>query len=159
ANNHVLDFGRRGLAETLNTLAGAGLRAAGAGRDMAQAQRAAMVSLAGRGRVGVVSCGTGSSGIPPPWAAGASRSGVDLLPSLSVRQAGLLSDRAQADRRPGDIAVISLHWGPNWGYEVGRDEIAFAHRLVDGGVDLVHGHSSHHPRPIEVYRGKLILYG
>jgi poly-gamma-glutamate capsule biosynthesis protein CapA/YwtB (metallophosphatase superfamily) len=35
----------------------------------------------------------------------------------------------------------------------------FAHRLVDGGVDLVHGHSSHHPRPLEVYRGHLILYG
>ena len=39
------------------------------------------------------------------------------------------------------------------------DQIRFAHRLIDGGVDVVHGHSSHHPRPIEVYRGKLILYG
>ena len=38
-------------------------------------------------------------------------------------------------------------------------QIRFAHRLIDGGVDLVHGHSSHHPRPIEVYRKKLILYG
>ena len=35
----------------------------------------------------------------------------------------------------------------------------FAHRLIDDGVDLIHGHSSHHPRPIEVYCGKLILYG
>ena len=35
----------------------------------------------------------------------------------------------------------------------------FAHWLVDGGVDIVHGHSSHHPRPIEVYRDRLILYG
>jgi poly-gamma-glutamate synthesis protein (capsule biosynthesis protein) len=26
-------------------------------------------------------------------------------------------------------------------------------------VDIVHGHSSHHVRPIEIYRGKLILYG
>ena len=38
-------------------------------------------------------------------------------------------------------------------------QIRFAHRLIDAGVDVVHGHSSHHPRPIEVYRGKLILYG
>jgi poly-gamma-glutamate synthesis protein (capsule biosynthesis protein) len=37
--------------------------------------------------------------------------------------------------------------------------IEFAHRLVDGGVDIVHGHSSHHVRPIEIYRDKLILYG
>ena len=39
------------------------------------------------------------------------------------------------------------------------DQVRFARRLIDGGVDLVHGHSSHHPRPIEVFRGKLILYG
>src|SRR5258705_2869413 len=37
--------------------------------------------------------------------------------------------------------------------------VRFAHRLIDGGVDIVHGHSSHHPRPIEVYRNRLILYG
>ena len=54
---------------------------------------------------------------------------------------------------------MSVHWGSNWGYGVSSEEIAFAHRLVDGGVDVVHGHSSHHPRPIEVYHGKLILYG
>ena len=159
ANNHVLDFGPAGLAETLDTLAGAGLRAAGAGRDAAEARRVAEVRLPGRGRVSVVSCGTVSSGIPPQWAAGVSRPGVDLLPSLSSQVADQVADRARAAGHPGDIAVISLHWGSNWGYEVGREQVAFAHRLIEGGVDLVHGHSSHHPRPIEVYRGKLILYG
>ena len=159
ANNHVLDFGQNGLAETLATLARAGLPSAGAGLDAAGAQRAAVVSLANGGRVTVTSCGTASSGIPRAWAAGARRPGVHLLPSLSRQAADRVASRAQAGRRPGDLAVISLHWGPNWGYEVRRDEVAFAHRLIDDGVDLVHGHSSHHPRPIEVYRGKLILYG
>jgi poly-gamma-glutamate capsule biosynthesis protein CapA/YwtB (metallophosphatase superfamily) len=159
ANNHVLDFGRRGLAETLETLAGAGLRTAGAGRDATAARRVAAVGLAGGGRVIVVSCGTGSSGIPPRWAAGVSRPGVDLLPGLSRQVTDEISGRVRAHRQPGDIAVISLHWGSNWGYDVGREQVAFAHRLIEGGVDLVHGHSSHHPRPVEVYRGKLILYG
>jgi poly-gamma-glutamate synthesis protein (capsule biosynthesis protein) len=159
ANNHVLDFGRSGLAETLDTLAGAGLRTAGAGRDAAAARQVAAVGLAGGGHVSVVSCGTGSSGIPPQWAADASRPGVDLLPGLSRQVADEISSRVRARRRPGDIAVISLHWGSNWGYDVGREQVAFAHRLIEGGVDLVHGHSSHHPRPVEVYRGKLILYG
>jgi poly-gamma-glutamate synthesis protein (capsule biosynthesis protein) len=31
--------------------------------------------------------------------------------------------------------------------------------LIDGGADVVYGHSSHHPRPFEIYHGKLILYG
>jgi poly-gamma-glutamate synthesis protein (capsule biosynthesis protein) len=54
---------------------------------------------------------------------------------------------------------MSIHWGSNWGYDVGGEQVRFAHRLIDGGVDIVHGHSSHHPRPIEVYRKRLILYG
>jgi poly-gamma-glutamate synthesis protein (capsule biosynthesis protein) len=29
----------------------------------------------------------------------------------------------------------------------------------DHGIDVVHGHSSHHPRPIEIYSGKVMLYG
>jgi len=52
-----------------------------------------------------------------------------------------------------------MHWGDNWGYDVPRRHIEFAHRLVDSGLDIVFGHSSHHVRPIEVYREKLILYG
>ena len=55
--------------------------------------------------------------------------------------------------------VVSIHWGPTWGYDVTADEVRFAHRLIDGGVDVIHGHSSHHPRPVEVYRGRLVLYG
>jgi poly-gamma-glutamate capsule biosynthesis protein CapA/YwtB (metallophosphatase superfamily) len=42
---------------------------------------------------------------------------------------------------------------------VDPEQVRFARRLINGGVDLVHGHSSHHPRPVEVFRGKLVLYG
>lgn len=58
-----------------------------------------------------------------------------------------------------DIVVASIHWGRNWGYEVPPAQRRFARWLLDGGVDIVHGHSSHHVRPIELYRDKLILYG
>ena len=56
--------------------------------------------------------------------------------------------------------IVSIHWGGNWGYEVPDDQQGFARRLVDqGAADVIHGHSSHHPKGIEVHRGKLILYG
>jgi poly-gamma-glutamate synthesis protein (capsule biosynthesis protein) len=67
--------------------------------------------------------------------------------------------QVRASKRPGDIVVVSVHWGSNWGYETDPEQVAFAHRLVEGGVDVVHGHSSHHVRAIEVYKGKLVLYG
>ncbi|GAA0825773.1 CapA family protein [Streptosporangium amethystogenes subsp. fukuiense] len=159
ANNHVMDFGRRGLEETLDALADAGLRAAGAGREAGEARRPAIVTVEGGGRVLVLSCGTESSGIPPEWAAAPDRGGVDLVSELSESAAAEVAGRVRRVRRPGDVAVVSIHWGSNWGYHVAREQRRFAHRLVDGGVDVVHGHSSHHPRPVEVYRGRLILYG
>ena len=160
ANNHVLDFGRRGLAETLDTLAGSELPAAGAGRDTDQAQRPVVVPVAGGGkRVLVFALGMPSSGIPPGWAAAADRSGIDLVPAPTSAAAAGITGRIAAVKRPGDVVVASIHWGSNWGYAVSAEQVAFAHALVDGGVDIVHGHSSHHPRPVEVHRGKLILYG
>lgn len=159
ANNHTLDFGRRGLEETLDTLAAAGVSTAGAGRTEGEADRPATVTLDQCGRVIVYSVGAASSGIPPGWAAAPDRAGVNLLPDLSARTAGRVAQRVRDAKHPGDLAVVSIHWGSNWGYGVPPEHVDFAHRLVDGGVDLVHGHSSHHPRPIEIYRDRLILYG
>jgi poly-gamma-glutamate capsule biosynthesis protein CapA/YwtB (metallophosphatase superfamily) len=158
ANNHMLDLGRTGLRDTLDALAGAGLRAAGAGRDAAGARQPAIIPALG-GRVVVFSCGATSSGIPADWAATATRPGVDFLPSLSDTAADGLISRVGEVKVPGDVVVVSVHWGSNWGYDVGHDQVRFARRLIDGGVDLIHGHSSHHTRPVEVYRGKLVLYG
>ena len=154
ANNHILDFGYQGLADTLRTLNEAGIGCAGAGLDTNSAERPAVV-----GHVVIVSCGMGSSGIPPEWAVTGRRPGVAYVPDMSDRSASMVADRALALKGPGDITVVSLHWGSNWGYDVASAQIRFAHRLIDAGIDVVHGHSSHHPRPIEVYRDRLILYG
>jgi poly-gamma-glutamate capsule biosynthesis protein CapA/YwtB (metallophosphatase superfamily) len=159
ANNHILDFGYVGLTDTLRALTDAGIGCAGAGLDVDQAQRPAAVLLPDGGRVVVVSCGMGSSGIPRGWAATGRRPGVAMIPDLSDRSAAEVVRRVHAEKRPGDVAIVSVHWGSNWGYDVDSGQIRFAHKLIDEGVDVVHGHSSHHPRPIEVYRGKLILYG
>jgi poly-gamma-glutamate synthesis protein (capsule biosynthesis protein) len=159
ANNHVLDFGRQGLLETLDALAGAGLTSAGAGRDADEARRPAVIPVDGGARVVVFSFGAPSSGIPRTWAAAGDRAGVDMVPELSGAWAAEIADRVRAVKRPGDVVIASVHWGSNWGYEVGDDQVRFAHWLVDGGVDIVHGHSSHHPRPVEVYRDRLVLYG
>ena len=65
ANNHVLDWGHRGLAETLDTLRGARLRTAGAGRDGAEAAAPAAIELPGKGRVLVFGFAMENAGVPP----------------------------------------------------------------------------------------------
>jgi poly-gamma-glutamate synthesis protein (capsule biosynthesis protein) len=160
ANNHVLDFGGSGLAETCAALADAGIPYTGAGRDAGEAGKPVITTIAGSGgRVITYSYGSPSSGVPPDWAATVDRSGVNLLPALTPEMADDIIGRAQQERSNGDIVVVSVHWGSNWGYGLSAEQVEFAHRLIDGGVDVIHGHSSHHVRPIELYRGKLILYG
>ena len=154
ANNHVLDFGPDGLADTLDTLAGADLATAGAGSGLEAARRPVVT-----GRVLLAACADTGSGVPPSWAAASERPGVNLLPDLRPSTADALAARATAAANPTDVVVVSIHWGPNWGYDVPAGHVEFAHRLIDAGVHVVHGHSAHHPLPIEIHRGRLILYG
>ena len=159
ANNHVLDWGYPGLRETLATVRDAGIATIGAGEDRAAAQAPSVFDVAG-GRVIVVAFASTNSGVPAQWAPAADRPGVDLIDGWSRQVASEIADRLTPIRRAGDIVIASVHWGSNWGYEVPSDQRRLAHELIDlGGVDIVHGHSSHHPRPIEVYRDRLILYG
>jgi len=110
-------------------------------------------------RVLVAAVAAGSSGVPAGWRAGPRAPGVDRVDRLSESAADAIAGRVRALRHPGDVVVVSVHWGSNWGYDVPEEQQRFAHRLVDGGVDVVHGHSSHHPKQIEIYRDRLILYG
>lgn len=160
ANNHVLDWGYKGLEETLRTLEKVGIKTAGAGSDLMTASAPAVVQVPGKGRVLLFSCGLESSGIPVSWAAGENRPGVNLLPDSSERTLLGIANSIRRLRRAGDISVVSIHWGGNWGYDVRREQRDFAHGLIDlAGVDIIHGHSSHHAMGIEVYRDRPILYG
>jgi poly-gamma-glutamate synthesis protein (capsule biosynthesis protein) len=160
ANNHVRDWGTAGLLETLETLQRAGHRTAGAGRDLEEARAAAILPVADGRRVLVFAFGTRDCGIPAHWAARAGRPGVHLLPDLSSRAAEDIGVLVGRERRAGDVVVASVHWGANWGYEIPGEHRRFARFLVDrAGVDVVHGHSSHHPKAIELYRGHPIFYG
>ena len=159
ANNHVLDWGYDGLSETLKTLDAAGIARAGAGKDAEEAMRPAVLDMAGNGRLLLFSFGSRTSGIPQDWKATGISPGVNLLDDFSEASAARVADQMRAHQQPGDLIIVSIHWGSNWGYEIPRDQIAFAHRLIEEGIAIVHGHSSHHIKAIEVFKGRLILYG
>jgi poly-gamma-glutamate capsule biosynthesis protein CapA/YwtB (metallophosphatase superfamily) len=160
ANNHVLDWGCAGLLETLETIERLGVKSAGAGRNAAEAEAPAILPLSGGGRVLVFAFGSGSSGFPRDWAAARDKPGVNLLPDLSERSLARIAERTLAAKQPADILVASIHWGGNWGYDTPAEQRRFAHGLINlAGFEVVHGHSSHHPKGIEVYRDRPILYG
>ena len=159
ANNHVLDWDVAGLAETLARLDEAGIPYVGAGRSAEAAAEPWRVELKDRS-VAVLAYGSPDSGVPDDWAAAERAPGVNLLSDFTEATVDSLVDDIEARTAADDVVIVSVHWGSNWGWDVPEAHRRVARRLIDeAGVDLVHGHSSHHPRPLEVYRGKLILYG
>ncbi|AKB77353.1 poly-gamma-glutamate synthesis protein (capsule biosynthesis protein) [Methanosarcina horonobensis HB-1 = JCM 15518] len=160
ANNHVLDWGYKGLDETIKTLSDAKIKFAGAGIDKSLAEKVAVFDLKRKGRVLIYSCGSITSGIPNEWSAESNRAGVNLIPDYSINTVRNIKEKFDAIRGKNDISIVSIHWGSNWGYRISKAHMEFAHNLIDlAGVNIVHGHSSHHPIGIEVYKNRLILYG
>ena len=137
-----------------------GIAIAGAGADLEAAQAPAILPLGEGARLLVFGAATDDSGVPADWAATARRAGVHRLPDLSMETVARIVALVRRHRRSGDRVLFSVHWGGNWGYAIPRAQRRFAHALIDeAGIDIVHGHSSHHPKAIEVYRDRLILYG
>lgn len=160
ANNHILDWGSAGLNDTLAALERLQIKTTGAGRNLGEASAPAVLDIAGKGRVLVFSLASITSGTPHQWAATQKAAGVNLLPELTETRATHIAEQIRCLTRPHDVVIVSVHWGDNWGYDIPAQQRLFARALVDrAGVSIVHGHSSHHAKAIEVYRNRLILYG
>ena len=158
-NNHILDWGYDGLAETIQTLDSVGIGHTGAGRNAAEAAAPAVLDLPGKGRVLVFSYGAPTSGIPTKWAATANRPGVNFLEDSSEETAARVAREMNGFKKRDDVIVASIHWGENWGYQILDEEIRFAHQLIEHGISIVYGHSSHHVKTAEIYCDRLVLYG
>lgn len=160
ANNHMLDWGIPGLIDSLNSLDQARIKHAGAGRNLREAQQPAILPLGDASRILVFSLGSTTSGIPITWSAGEDHAGLYVIETQRDDPIQTLAQQIDKIKRPGDIVIVSIHWGGNWGYKIPGDQKQFAHRLVDEArVAIVHGHSSHHVKAIEVYNERLVLYG
>ena len=117
-NNHILDWGRRGLLDTLATLEHLQIKTSGAGRNLGEAGAPAALDIAGNSRVLVFSFACVSSGTPRGWAASSQSAGVNLLTELSEAGAVRVANKIARVARPSDLIIVSVHWGPNWGYEI-----------------------------------------
>lgn len=158
ANNHVLDWGPAGLLDTLDVLRGAGIGTAGAGREEAEALAPAV--RPGTRRLLVFAFAAPSSGVPTAWVAQRRRPGIAVLADVSDRSAAEAAARISSASSSDDVVVVSIHWGPNWGYGIPTVHRDFARRLVhEAPVSVVFGHSSHHPMGVEVVAGVPVLYG
>ena len=149
ANNHIYDYGPRGLLDTISYLDSVGVRHVGAGRNSLEAHRAVIDTIRGRDVAFLAYYGGGEAP-----GAGKSSPGVARrdLPQVCSDIRNL---RNEARSR---YIVVILHWGTERATFPDRPQVAFAHALIDAGADAVVGHHPHVLQGIERYGGGVIVY-
>jgi poly-gamma-glutamate synthesis protein (capsule biosynthesis protein) len=154
ANNHANDFGAEGLLETVSVLDHAGIAHAGAGRSLAEAERPAILDVAGY-RVGVLAF----ADYPLAWAARPWRAGINYTKvSTHPKHFHRIECGIQNARHLCDVVIFSMHWGPNMQSRPSADFMEFARAVAGAGADVFWGHSAHVVQGVEIWNGKPILY-
>ncbi len=176
ASNHCMDWGREAFLDTIDALESAGLSVVGAGRDIEEARKPAIVDCTGT-RVAFLAY---NSILPAGYWADAGRPGcapmraLTLYEQIELDQPGtpcrvhtyahrddlraMEADIVDAKAR-ADLVVVSMHWGIHFVPAVLAEyqrEIALA--AIDAGADLIVGTHAHILKGIEVYAGKVIFY-
>ena len=155
ANNHIMDFGERGVAQTKEFLSAAGIACAGAGANMDEALTPTLHEVSGLA-LGFI----GLTDNMPEWAAKGASGGVNYIAIRDDRATiAIVRLLARSLRNRGaDCIVLSVHWGPNLRTRPTRTFRRFARRAIEEGVDIVHGHSAHLIQGVEFHHAGLILY-
>ena len=149
-NNHVLDAGVAGLAETLGHLDRAGIERAGAGMDLAGAREPMTFDLGGT-KIGVLSY-LGIPGYDWAWA-------TETAPGTAPLKERVVREDVERLREKVDLLVVMPHWGKEYLATPEPGQVDLAHAAIDAGADLVVGGHAHWPKGIEVYGGAPIFYG
>lgn len=154
ANNHILDFGEEGLRETLKILDSAKIKHSGAGKNLNDAQNPAELKIRDQ-KIKVFAFSDNEKG----WQATSSKPGINYIPiDTQDKRFKRLLGEVKDSKQKGFLVIVSAHWGPNMVRIPLDSHIEFAHRLIEAGVDIFHGHSSHIFQPVEIYNGKVIFY-
>ena len=138
ANNHGIDFGPVGLADTLAAAKAARFPLVGLGRNAAEAYAPYRVTIRGQ-RIAVLGVShVIDSHLKEPWTAGPSKPGM----ASAYEEATLLA-AVRAARATSDTVVVFLHWGEERKQCPIPRQQALARKLVDAGADIAVGSHAH----------------
>jgi poly-gamma-glutamate synthesis protein (capsule biosynthesis protein) len=150
ANNHTFDAEERGFLDTLRVLSLAGIGHVGGGMDLADARKPVIVARNGI-KIGILGYTQFNNFGESVFAADGRPGIVPMDPFLIKEDIGKLRPQV-------DYVMVAIHWATSRSAEVSPQNRAFAHELIDAGADVILGHHPPHPKGIEVYHGKVILY-
>ncbi|MGE0008337.1 MAG: CapA family protein [Parvibaculaceae bacterium] len=180
ANNHAVDYGWEGLAQTVEVLRASGLRVVGAGRSVDEARQPEVAAANGK-KIGVIGF---SCLLPTGMAAASQRPGIspihvdtsyEIDPYYQMEEPGDISvvkvrtqarssdvaaaaSAVKALKQRCDVVIVTIHWGFGSGEDIAEYQPPLARRLIDAGADVIHGHHPHAIHAVGFYKGRPILF-
>jgi hypothetical protein len=176
ASNHTYSQSDEGVIDTLAALKSRNIACVGAGKDINEATKPAILEKKGQ-KIGFLAY---CSVVPPGGWATSDKAGVaPLRASTSYEQvdwqpgsppriiswcnrddiAGMMDDIRKLKSQV-DVVVVSMHWGVHIVPGLIADyQVEGGHAAIDAGADLIIGHHAHILKGIEVYKGKVIFHG
>ena len=172
AGNHIADCGREGVADTIAALDQLGIKHAGAGMDLGEARRPAMLECGGRtlallsyNCVGPEGAWAGEHKAGCAYLRIETEDGSPIAPAsplarVSDEAIAMLRDDVSKVRAEAHLVVVALHKGiVHTPARVAPYELNIAHAAIDSGADVVVGHHAHIIRGVEFYKSRPIFHG
>jgi poly-gamma-glutamate synthesis protein (capsule biosynthesis protein) len=147
ANNHILDYGENGLLNTIESLNEYGIRYAGAGRNLAEANDPLMVNVKGV-NIGIVCAADNRY-----------QSATESSPGTFPACPQLLKQSLQKIAKQIDLAIVSIHAGMEDIPVPSPNQLALAKLCLEEGADIVCFHHAHRISGFLEDEGKLVLFG
>lgn len=150
ANNHLPDFGKKGIVDTLNYLNEAKIKYVGAGLNEKEARKPKILEIEGIKTAFLAY--NDSDVVPLSYEAKENQAGTAFM-----RKEEMLEDVKKA-KEISDFLIVSMHSGQEYAKNPNSRQIDFARAAIDAGADLIIGHHPHVIQKIEEYKEKFIFY-
>ena len=128
ANNHSLDYGQEGYAETKSILEKAGV-------SYVEANNSTILTLEGGLKVGIYA-----------------------TVYNTIDEEALLAGIRSLKEQGAELVIYAPHWGRENSFRPNEDQIRLGHAAIDAGADIVYGAHPHVLQPIEEYGDGVIYY-
>jgi poly-gamma-glutamate synthesis protein (capsule biosynthesis protein) len=143
ANNHMFDYTRLALEDTLSRLQEAGILCVGAGLNQADVSAPEFLDIKGN-KIAFLAYADFDI---PSWQATDSRSGFAKLTTESLK-----TGIETAKKQGADIVIVSFHFGAEYQAAENETQRKWAYSAIDDGANLVIGHHPHVVEPVEEYQ-------
>ena len=155
ANNHIMDYGDKGMTDTITALKNNGINYTGAGDNLEQATQPVYLNIKGR-KIAILNFmdNTTFTGFLPSEIPAATANSPGYAPA----DWNIIKERIDNSKNNSDVTVVVFHYGNEYSTSPNNYQIDLSHKCIDEGADMVIGSHPHVIQNIESYNGKPIFY-